>query len=96
MALDLPRERWPPGLYIGTTDVLTRPVLPPAGRCPDAEGGCLEEDERRGNKIQNLSLVDGPRGDPPEDVWPNPLSGLRKMGASPGPAVVGGVSGKAP
>ena len=32
----------------------------------------------------------GPRGDPPEDVWPNPLSGLRKMGASPGPAVAGG------
>ena len=39
-------------------------------------------------KIQNLSLLIGPRGDPPEDVWPNPLSGLRKMGASPGPAVV--------
>ena len=39
---------------------------------------------------------DGPRGDPPEDVWPNPLSVLGEMGASPGPAVMGGVSGEAP
>ena len=59
MALKPPRGRWLPGLYIGTTDVLTRLVLPPAGRCPDAEGGCLDEDERRGKKIQNLSLFIG-------------------------------------
>ena len=29
---------------------VTRFVLPPAERCPDGEGGCLDEDERRGKK----------------------------------------------
>ena len=50
MAIGPPRGRWLPGLYIGTTEVVTRFVLPPAERCLDAEGGCLEEDERRGKK----------------------------------------------
>ena len=50
MAVDPPRGRWLPGWHIGTTEVVTRFVLPPAERCPDGEGGCLDEDERRGKK----------------------------------------------
>ena len=48
-------------------------------------------------KIQSLSLFDGPRGDPPESVWPNPrFVYAGKTGASPGPAVVGGHDRRAP
>ena len=94
MAIGPPRGRWLPGLYIGTTEVVTRFVLPPAERCPDGEGGCLEEDERRGKKSR-ICPFSSARGETrPKTSGPTP-SPAREDGGQSGPCGRG-VSGEAP
>ena len=84
MALGPPRGRWLPGLYIGTTEVVTRFVLPPAERCLDAEGGCLEEDERRGKKSR-ICPFSRPEGRPARRRLAQPPLRLEEDGGQSGP-----------